>query len=288
VNTPLIGLGARRTQLNPLEYRITGESNTQLLKRMLGSMSRDADRISQKWAYRMATYARELAPSSARSRAAGKDTNNPHERELRDTVYARQLSSGRYIVGVEAPWAIYSLEGARRHRIAATATGMSHTRHAAAHRIHILDRRMDVLQGGGRLRGKSPGHAGLFPRYYDKRLKVGGKIIMIQEERKLSTREVKARAKRQARFNALSNEVDSLRSLHRMATDRMNTGSSNLIFPWSRGVSKWNGRLVSGLFVGPLVNHPGTKRNNFILKARARIGSPFAADIRRLLEGRYS
>jgi hypothetical protein len=280
----LIGLGASRVAFDPLRVGITGEANTQLLKRMIGRIAIDADKIAEKYAMRMAAYARDLAPSSAASAAAGRDTHNPHDTTIKDSIYARRLSNARYVVGVDnsAWWAIFSLEGAKPHKIYASATGTKATARRASRQFHLTTRRLDILEAGNKR------HSGLLPRYYKKTVRIGRKQYAdVFEERKLSTREIMARAKRQAKYDAMQQEAEALNTLFLRSTDRANQGSANLIFPWSKGVSRWNGKLQIGLFVGPVVKSKGTKRNNFLLKARSRIGSPFAADLKRLLEGRY-
>lgn len=241
-------------------------ANEDLLRRLIRRMNPEVDAVAAKWADNMALVARGYAPRSADS-----GSNSRGGTPMADTVDAYKTGHARYVVHVAHPAAVYVLGGTRPHIIRAGALGATGTVNRTTRVLERLGRRVDRLE-----RYRAPAKQRINPR-------TG------QPRRRLSQRERNRRSSALAETRRLVNQMNNIgRTRGRALRAR---GRQMLVFPWNGpGGEGWaqrvNGRVVQNLFVGPVVSHPGTKANNFLLRARARVAPGFYRDLRRLFEGR--
>ncbi len=242
-----------------------------LLTKLARRLSPEADRVAKYWADRLATTAAGYAPRSAQT-----GSNSRSGTPMSESLRVSKQGFARYSVYVDHPAAQYVLGGTSPHIIRAGALGATGTVNRTQRALNRINRALDVesqfLPGAGQRTN---------PRT--------GKV-----RAKLSTRELTRRRVAAINTSVLNRKRAQVERTRNRALHAK--GAQMLAFPWEGAIDPetgarggWSqrvgGRYARNMFVGPLVHHPGTRANNFLLRARARIAPGFVRDLRRIFEG---
>lgn len=243
-------------------------ANREFIAALIRKLPTETDLLAQRYAVKIRTRARRYAPSSSRTRAMGRDSNNPREQTLAKSIMVKG-SNGRYRIITEAPHARFVISGTRPHIIMARQYGVRESQGAVKRQIASLNRRVDralYLQARFETRRVARPH------------RSKGEVVRRQHQA----------ARNEARIGrylgATEEFEDGLRDEeHALARQSDRGGKRRLSFAWSKG------RMIPGLglgFRGPAVFHPGVRANPFLQRAVSDYTLPFFQDLRRLFEGR--
>lgn len=236
---------------------VAGRVNKGRLERLAaGGLEADADKLARRYTNLMIRAAQRLAPQSA----ANPTTHQQHDTTLREGILGQRLGPARYRVVSTAPWTKYVITGTRAHTITAGRSGVVQRRSTRAleARLHRHERGLDRMYARQEHLSDMIERA----RNPERKARLIGEYADLGE--------------RMQRGDEYEDQ------LHLEIQDRKNSGVGQLVFPWEGGRWVLNGQHY---FIGPGVNHPGTRANDFMIRARNSLIGAFGADLRRMLEG---